>query len=51
MGFQFDASADGRRLKVLNVIDEHIRLYLGIRIGRRCKANDRVANLEKLTCP
>jgi hypothetical protein len=26
MDFQFDATADGRRLKFLNVIDEHSRL-------------------------
>ena len=25
MDFQFDATADGRRLKFLNVIDEHSR--------------------------
>ena len=37
MDFQFDATADGRRLKFLNVIDEHSRLCLAIRVGRRCK--------------
>ena len=36
MDFQFDATADGRRLKFLNVIDEHSRLCLAIRVGRRC---------------
>jgi len=35
LDFQFDATADGRRLKFLNVIDEHSRLYLAIRVGRR----------------
>jgi transposase InsO family protein len=49
MDFQFDATADGRRLKFLNVIDEHSRLCLAIRVGRRCKANDVVAVLEELT--
>jgi transposase InsO family protein len=49
MDFQFDARADGRRLKVLNVIDEHSRLCLAIRVGRRCKAKDVVAVLEDLT--
>ena len=34
MDLQFDASADGRRLKFLNVIDEHSRLCLSIRLGR-----------------
>ena len=49
MDFQFDATADGRRLKFLNVIDEHSRLCLAIRVGRRCKAKDVVAALEELT--
>jgi len=30
LDFQFDATADGRRLKFLNVIDEHSRLCLAI---------------------
>jgi len=49
MDFQFDATADGRRLKFLNVIDEHSRLCLSIRVGRRCKAKDVVTVLEDLT--
>ncbi|MBW4531528.1 MAG: hypothetical protein KME02_12665 [Aphanothece saxicola GSE-SYN-MK-01-06B] len=49
MDFQFDATADGCRLKFLNVIDEHSRLFLAIRVGRRCKAKDVVAVLEELT--
>jgi putative transposase len=49
MDFQFEATADGRRLKFLNVIDEHSRLCLAIRVGRRCKAKDVVAVLEELT--
>jgi putative transposase len=48
MDFQFDATADGRRLKVLKVIDEHSRLCLAIRVGRRCKAKDVVAVREEL---
>jgi hypothetical protein len=40
MDFQSDATADRRRLKFLNVIDEHSRLCLAIRVGRRCKAKD-----------
>jgi len=47
--FQCDAAADGRRLKFLNVIDEHSRLCLAIRVGRRCKAKDVVAVLEEQT--
>ncbi len=49
MDFQFDATADGRRLKFLNVIDEHSRLCLVIRVGRRCEAKVVVAGLEELT--
>ena len=49
MDFQFDATADGRRLKFRNVIDEHSRLCLAIRVDRRCKAKDVVAVLEELT--
>ena len=49
MDFQFDATADGRRLKFLNVIDECSRLCLEIRVGRRCKAKGVVAVLEELT--
>jgi len=53
MDFQFDATADGRRLKFLNVIDEHSRLCLTIRVGRSCKSKDHVAVLEELisVCP
>ena len=49
MGFQFDATGDGRRLKFLNVIDEHSRLLLAIRVGKRCKAKDVMAVLEQRT--
>jgi len=49
MDFQYDATADGRRRKFLNVINEHSLLYLAIRVGRRCKAKDVVALLEALT--
>ena len=46
--FQFDATADDRRLKFLNVSDEHSPLCLAIRVGRRCKAKDVVAVLEEI---
>jgi putative transposase len=49
MDFQFDATADGRRLKFLNLIDEYSRLCLAIRVRRRCMAKDVVAVLEGLT--
>ena len=37
------------RLKFLNVIDEHSRLGLPIRVARRCKTKDKVAVLGELT--
>jgi hypothetical protein len=49
MDFQFDATADGRRLMFPNVIDEHSRLFVAIRFRRRCKAPDVLAVLEQLT--
>ena len=49
MDFQFDGTGNGRRLKFLNVIDEHSRLCLAIRVGRRCQAKDVVDVLEQLT--
>jgi putative transposase len=50
MDVLFDATADGRRFQFLNGIDEHRRLCLAIRVGRRCKAKDSVSVLEALTC-
>jgi len=49
MDFQFDVTLDGRRLNFFNVIDEHSRLCLAIRVGRRCKSKVVVAVLEQLT--
>jgi putative transposase len=46
MDFKFDAVADGRRLRFLNVFDERSRLCLAIRVDRRCKAMDVVVVLE-----
>jgi putative transposase len=49
LDFPFDATGDGRRLKFLNVIDEHSRLCLAIQVGRHGKAKDVVTVLEELT--
>ena len=49
MDFQLDATADGRTLNVLNVINEQNRLCLTIRLGRRCRTKDVVAVREELT--
>jgi putative transposase len=34
LDFQFDETADQRRLKPLNVVDEHTREALAMRVGR-----------------
>jgi hypothetical protein len=49
MDFKFDTTADCYRLKCLNVVDEHSRLYLAILVSSRCKAKDVVEVLEDLT--
>lgn len=48
MDFQFDASADGRRLKFLSVVKVYSRLCLLILVGRRYKAKEGVAVLNEL---
>ena len=47
--FQFVSTADGRRLKFLNMIDEQSSFWLAIRQGRCCRAKDVGAVLEELT--
>jgi len=46
--FQFDQTMDGCRLKLLNIVDEYSRLYLAIRVGRRCKTIDVIDTVEEL---
>jgi putative transposase len=46
--FQFDQTMDGRRLNLLNIVDEYSRLCLAIRVGRRCKAVDLIDAIEEL---
>ena len=46
--FQFDETSDGRRLKLANVVDEHTREALAMRVGRTCTADDLVAVVECL---
>lgn len=48
LDFQFDETVEGRRLKLLNVVDEHTREALAMRVGRRCTADDLVATIEAL---
>src|SRR3954452_21572730 len=46
--FQFDQTADGRRLKLLNVVDEFTREALAIEIARNIDADRTVDVLERL---
>ncbi len=48
LDFQFDETADHRRLKLLNIVDEHTREVLAMRVGRCCTADDVVGVIERL---
>ncbi|RFZ05442.1 Integrase core domain protein [Mycobacterium marinum] len=48
MDFQFDTTADGRTLKMLNVIDEFTRQALAIEVDRSITADGVVAVLDRL---
>ena len=48
LDFQFDQTADGRVLKLLNVVDEFTREALGMRCERRIDSDATVATLERL---
>ncbi len=48
LDFQFDETADRRRIKLCNIVDEHTREALAMRVGRNCTADDVVAIIEAL---
>ena len=48
LDFEFDETSDGRRLKLLNIVDEHTRAALAMRVGRYCRADDVVDTLDRL---
>ncbi len=48
LDFQFDETADRRRLKLLNIVDEHTREALAMRVGRSCDADTVVSVIERL---
>jgi len=48
LDFQFDETADHRRLKLLNIVDEYTREALTMRVGRTCDADQVVATIEAL---
>jgi Integrase core domain len=48
IGFQFDETADRRRLKLCNIVDEHTRVARAMDVGRTCTADDVVTIVERL---
>jgi putative transposase len=46
--FEFDETADLRRLKLANIVDEHTREALVMRVGRHCTAENLITELERL---
>jgi len=48
LDFQFDATADGRALKLLHGVDEFTREALVMRVGRSCDADQVVTELERI---
>src|SRR4051812_1119887 len=50
LDFQFDQTADGRVLKLLNLVDEFTREALAIHAARSIDADQTVAVLEQLAC-
>lgn len=48
MDFQFDATADGKTLKMLNVVDEFTREALAIEVERSIDSDRVVATLDRI---
>jgi putative transposase len=48
LDYQFDQTQDGRRLKLLNIVDEHTREALVIKVDRRIDADATVGVLDQL---
>jgi putative transposase len=46
--FQFDETSDRRRLKLCNIVDEHTREALAMRVARNCTADDLVTIIDAL---
>ena len=46
--FQFDETADYRRIKLCNIVDEFTREALAMRVARNCTADDVVNVIEEL---
>jgi transposase InsO family protein len=48
LDFQFDITADGRTIKLLNIVDEYTREALAIVVDRTIDADQTVTALEKI---
>jgi len=48
LDFQFDTTTDGRILKLLHVVDEHMREALAVEVGRRIEADRTVRVLDRI---
>ena len=48
LDFQFDQTADGRVLKLLNIVDEHTREALAVVAARRINADATAATLDRI---
>jgi putative transposase len=48
LDYQFDQTTDSRRLKLLNIVDEHTREALTSQVDRRIDADTTVAALDRL---
>jgi putative transposase len=46
--FQFDETSDCRRLKLANIVDEHTREALAMRVGRTCGADELLDVIDDL---
>ena len=46
--FQFDATTDGRPIKIVSVVDEHTREYLGGLVERSITGEDLIAELDRV---
>ena len=48
LDFQFDQTADGRGLKLLNIVDEHTREALAVVAAKRINADATAATLDRI---
>jgi putative transposase len=46
--FQFDATTDGRPIKIVSIVDEHTRECLGGLVGRSITADVLIDELDRL---